>query len=67
MRFDVRSGVAEISKWKCSDSRIYLGEDGGPDGLDVLDLGGGQDGLDLVGLFQIIQLVTVDQNLNVAR
>lgn len=35
-------------------SRIYLGEDGGPDGLNLLDLGGGQDGLDLVGLYEDI-------------
>lgn len=27
-----------------------LGEDGGPDGLNFLDLSGAQDGLDLVGL-----------------
>lgn len=40
-------------------SRIYLGEDGGPDGLNLLDLGGGQDGLDLVGLYEDIQLVNV--------
>jgi hypothetical protein len=38
-------------------SRIYLGEDGGPDGLDLLDLGGGQESLDLVGLCEDIQLV----------
>ena len=31
-------------------SDIYLGEDGGPDGLNFLDLGGTEDGLDLVGL-----------------
>ena len=38
-------------------SRIYLGEDGGPDGLNLLDLGGGQDGLDLVGLHEELRLV----------
>ena len=38
-------------------SRIYLGEDGGPDGLNLLDLGGGQDGLDLVGLYEELRLV----------
>ena len=27
-----------------------LGEDGGPDGLDLGDLGGGDEGLELVGL-----------------
>jgi hypothetical protein len=48
-------------------SRIYLGEDGGPDGLNLLDLGGGQDGLDLVGLYQDIELVRVDQDFVVAR
>jgi hypothetical protein len=48
-------------------SRIYLGEDGGPDGLNLLDLGGGQDGLDLVGLYQDIQLVTFTQDFVVAR
>lgn len=48
-------------------SRIYLGEDGGPDGLNLLDLGGGQDGLDLVGLYQDVQLVSVDQNFVFAR
>lgn len=31
-------------------SGIYPGEDGGPDGLNLLDLGGTEDGLDLVGL-----------------
>lgn len=31
-------------------SEIYLGEDGGPDGLNLLDLGGSQESLDLVGL-----------------
>jgi len=29
----------------------YLGEELGPDGLDVLDVGGLEDGLELVGLF----------------
>jgi len=28
----------------------YLGEDGGPDGLNLLDLGGLDEGLELVGL-----------------
>ena len=31
-------------------SGIYLGEDGGPDGLNLLDLGGTQKSLELVGL-----------------
>lgn len=31
---------------------FYLGEDGGPDGLNLLDLGSGQKGLDLVGLYR---------------
>lgn len=31
-------------------SGIYPGEDGGPDGLNLLDLGGSDEGLDLVGL-----------------
>lgn len=35
-------------------SSIYLGEDGGPDGLNLLDLGGTEDGLDLVGLYREI-------------
>ena len=29
----------------------YLGEEGSPDGLDILDLGGLDEGLDLVGLY----------------
>ena len=31
-------------------SGIYPGEDGGPDGLNLLDIGGSDEGLDLVGL-----------------
>lgn len=31
-------------------SKIYLGEDGGPDGLDLLNLGGANESLDLLGL-----------------
>ena len=30
--------------------RIYLGEERGPDGLNLLNLGGVQNGLNLVGL-----------------
>jgi hypothetical protein len=36
------------AKWQVSD--IYLGEDGGPDGLDLRNLGGTNEGLELVGL-----------------
>lgn len=36
---------------------IYLGEDGSPDGLNFLDLGGTEEGLDLVGL--CIQKVSI--------
>lgn len=36
----------------------YLGEDGGPDGLNLLDLGGTEDGLDLVGLNEDSRSVT---------
>jgi hypothetical protein len=39
-------------------SGIYLGEDGGPDGLDFLDLGGTEEGLDLVGLNEDSRSVT---------
>lgn len=31
---------------------IYLGEDGSPDGLNFLDLGGTKESLELVGLYQ---------------
>lgn len=33
-------------------SSIYLGEDGSPDGLNLLDLSGGQESLELVGLLR---------------
>lgn len=31
-------------------SGIYPGENGSPDGLNLLDIGGSDEGLDLVGL-----------------
>lgn len=37
-------------------SEIYLGEDGGPDGLNLLDLGGSQESLDLVGLSNEVEI-----------
>lgn len=55
---DVFSRVAGNRKAMVEVSRIYLGEDGGPDGLNLLDLSGGQESLDLVGLYEDIQLVT---------
>ena len=39
-----------------ADSEIYLGEDGGPDGLNLLDLGGSQESLDLVGLSNKVEI-----------
>jgi len=58
--------VSRAAKFGCFDigagcgigSGIYLGEDGGPDGLDILDLGGTEDGLDLVGLNEDSRSVT---------
>lgn len=41
-------------------SNIYLGEDGSPDGLNLLNLGGGDEGLDLVGLEEKLRLATVE-------
>lgn len=32
---------------------MYLGEKGGPDGLDISDLGGANESLELLGLWYI--------------
>jgi hypothetical protein len=40
------------AEWRVSD--IYLGEDGGPDGLNLSNLGGSDEGLELVGLYEDI-------------
>ena len=45
-RFRSPRKIAVVVEYVC----IYLGEDGGPDGLNVLDLGGAQESLELVGL-----------------
>lgn len=37
-------------KIECAGVEIYLGEDGRPDGLNLLDLSGSEESLDLVGL-----------------
>lgn len=41
------------------ESGIYPGEDGGPDGLNLLNLGGSDESLDLVGLNDDSRSVTV--------
>ena len=47
-----RSSVARLDSGfeGVEASRSYLGEDGGPDGLDVGDVGSLDQGLELVGL-----------------
>lgn len=44
------SGCFDIGAGCGMGSGIYPGEDGGPDGLNFLDIGGRDEGLDLVGL-----------------
>lgn len=41
----------------------YLGEDGSPDGLNVLDLGGRQDSLELVALLNQAENVSPNSRL----
>ena len=48
-KFGCRVGNDATEKTR-EGSGIYLGEDGGPDGLNLLDLGGTQKSLELVGL-----------------
>ena len=37
---------------------MYLGEEGGPDGLNVRDLGGSDEGLELLGLVVITKIIS---------
>lgn len=51
MQSEVESGSGQVF--------FYLGEDGSPDGLNVLDLGGRQESLELVGLFEHAGIVSL--------
>ena len=50
---NLEEGLARPGQEICRMSNSYLGEEGGPDGLN-LDLSGGDDGLELLGLMSVL-------------